>query len=1190
MGHISFAIIKHNEKQQERYLVKAIPKDNTHEFFTSYNNALNGRYYFDDFKKAFCKEFNNISPSNFSANYYPQELGIDLRLPNSKDSSSIVELEVDSEFYYNTKNIDKYRWVSLSEIENLKLVHPEVFKKYKEYNQKIYLPADFKESIKVLTKAKSKNKLVVFAGAGISKDSGIPLWGETKKQIIEVLGQGNYDNIDPVVIAQYLLNARGHKEYNEKIREILGYYNNLEPNPIHDTIINLQPQHIITTNFDNLLEKSMSRNPSGTPYSLVKEDKDFPYSDTSRFIVKMHGDWDNMNFVFTEDDYINYPKVWPITEGFVKGVFASHVILFIGFSFDDRNLKQIIEWVKYILKNDTQPVYLFTTDNKNEHEREYFAQKGVKLITYPDILDPIYEKFDIKHQPQLSPIGQKTYNFLRILENGEYNIDFVEKNTKKVSIIDKLYNSLQRFRSFNALPKYLFEELYPFSPYRDDIKSMQQIDAVSHYNTIETRNEEIIKLMRSIIKKENKFTLHQGDDLRKNTYDIENKLWYIFDKITASNIDCIHRDNEDEDQFLHHKIEIYNPFPDDLLYVNWANLRYSDLIKKIEHKEYKFGQAGEIPNPLHYALLEGYILYKMHYFLESYNVFLKVEDYARKSGELSLYFLALRNRVITSKYLYNSRYSGKYSYDYCQAVHNINKGIDLEYNLSILSLDQEVKKLLSDINSGVLFQKYEHDISKDYDEIIKIYKNPPYSYFGKNRIESLEYKYSELRWFYESNGIIDDNDHLFTKTSEKFFEACIASCIICEKHKQRSEGFEAQPLLYCLKRISSKFIMTVFHEYKVDSITILPSNRKFFLDTCINAFNNFFNTNAWENNVPNTKFINYIADTSIYKPSLKEFYSNLLIILSKIDINEEYANHFIKILLIAYNNGLSKLLGTDGKKYIDTFIISKIHLFSSDKIGSILNLTLKDNAQGLSSKIFTKIKLYHKDFLIDNIRLVELYRPNSLSEITYYYIDLLELYQVMDKSIQNTLWKEINRHVESDISIPSIILFLKVNYLRQKNLIDFTDNVKKKFELLHIFKNISHIKYNNDGELIERLSHDAAVEPAVHIEYNNDDHPHLYASLVKLVTQAKYNNRLSNNTIKWLLSQPELPNSLKCLLNPYEFNYDYFDPYWLFFVKNDPNTLTELSKNIALSNSIKNKLKIQYSEALAEIYIKYFIS
>lgn len=103
MGHISFAIIKHNEKQQERYLVKAIPKDNTHEFFTSYNNALNGRYYFDDFKKAFCKEFNNISPSNFSANYYPQELGIDLRLPNSKDSSSIVELEVDSEFYYNTK-------------------------------------------------------------------------------------------------------------------------------------------------------------------------------------------------------------------------------------------------------------------------------------------------------------------------------------------------------------------------------------------------------------------------------------------------------------------------------------------------------------------------------------------------------------------------------------------------------------------------------------------------------------------------------------------------------------------------------------------------------------------------------------------------------------------------------------------------------------------------------------------------------------------------------------------------------------------------------------------------------------------------------------------------------------------------------------------------------------------------------
>ena len=47
----------------------------------------------------------------------------------------------------------------------------------------------------------------------------------------------------------------------------------------------------------------------------------------------MHGDYETDNIVLTENDYYNYPNNFPLIRSFVQSLFASKLILFVGFSF-----------------------------------------------------------------------------------------------------------------------------------------------------------------------------------------------------------------------------------------------------------------------------------------------------------------------------------------------------------------------------------------------------------------------------------------------------------------------------------------------------------------------------------------------------------------------------------------------------------------------------------------------------------------------------------------------------------------------------------------------------------------------------------------------------------------------------------------------------------------------------------------
>ena len=213
-----------------------------------------------------------------------------------------------------------------------------------------------------LFEASHNNDLVIFVGAGVSINSGVPDWRELIQEFKKSLPDSVINENDYLKIAQLYKESVPSGDYLNSIRGVLKD-GKVHPNPIHEAILNLTPTHIITTNYDNLIELSVDS--SRTHFSVIRSDEDVPYAKSSRFLIKMHGDFVSRKIVLTESDYYNYTKNYPLLDNLVKSIFASKTILCIGFSFNDLNLKIILNTIQSMLVNNAKPVYLLANYNEN---------------------------------------------------------------------------------------------------------------------------------------------------------------------------------------------------------------------------------------------------------------------------------------------------------------------------------------------------------------------------------------------------------------------------------------------------------------------------------------------------------------------------------------------------------------------------------------------------------------------------------------------------------------------------------------------------------------------------------------------------------------------------------------------------------------------------------------------------------
>lgn len=306
--------------------------------------------------------------------------------------------------------------------------------------------------IKALQAASKENRLVIFAGAGTSADAGIPLWNNLVNQLASVLPEDVRKSVgdDNLQLSEIYREVSDDKDYYDGIEKTL-LKNAKSPNAIHDAILALNPCHIITTNYDTLFEDAALRN--NRQYHVVAIDTDLPRNHGEKLIVKMHGDLKHHNIILTENDYFDYARKFPLIRSFVISQFVSKVILFVGFSFNDPNLKFILREIKSELGNDMQHVYLLTGDSISAIENNYQFNKGINVITISkeDAVNELNRLgVNTCSDASLSNIGQTLVNQLSIIRS------YIEHTDLVGMAIDFVNENMQELRSLGKAWKCMF--------------------------------------------------------------------------------------------------------------------------------------------------------------------------------------------------------------------------------------------------------------------------------------------------------------------------------------------------------------------------------------------------------------------------------------------------------------------------------------------------------------------------------------------------------------------------------------------------------------------------------------------------------------------------------------------------------------------------------------------------------------
>lgn len=211
-----------------------------------------------------------------------------------------------------------------------------------------YKLLDSESEDNLFTALKYSDKLILFIGAGLSKDTGIPTW---KKLLGEIHLKVNGEEIeiedgDELKVASQLEKQCVEKEfdfYDEIKRIIKG--RKLPHLAVHEHILKADFFSRITTNFDNVLDSAATStltnyNPQYWPRFRISHIND----DCTCYL---HGNVfvndENNRIIFTEESYKEAYDETDYIKRLLSAITHENNFLFAGFSFNDFEFVSLFE-------------------------------------------------------------------------------------------------------------------------------------------------------------------------------------------------------------------------------------------------------------------------------------------------------------------------------------------------------------------------------------------------------------------------------------------------------------------------------------------------------------------------------------------------------------------------------------------------------------------------------------------------------------------------------------------------------------------------------------------------------------------------------------------------------------------------------------------------------------------------------
>ncbi|ECC6171679.1 hypothetical protein C7057_21240, partial [Salmonella enterica] len=131
----------------------------------------------------------------------------------------------------------------------------------------------------------------------------------------------------------------------------------------------------------------------------------------------------------------NYSYKFPLIENYVKSIISTHTVLFLGYSYNDIDLKQIIKWTQN--HSSVRPPMYLVVFKDIPAQRKYLESHGIITIILAD------EKLKPFNNDSYS---NKLYTFL-------YNLNSLElcTNLSDIEIINLIYSRVKSLQSLNAI-------------------------------------------------------------------------------------------------------------------------------------------------------------------------------------------------------------------------------------------------------------------------------------------------------------------------------------------------------------------------------------------------------------------------------------------------------------------------------------------------------------------------------------------------------------------------------------------------------------------------------------------------------------------------------------------------------------------------------------------------------------------
>lgn len=240
-----------------------------------------------------------------------------------------------------------------------------------------------------LLDAHHTGKLMLFVGAGVSANLGLPTWGGLISHIATELGY------DPTIFSTYG-NHLALAEFYKRKRGSLGALRSwmdrewhksttdIKASDIHRLITEGNFSRIYTTNYDRWLE--YAHDAYGVAFDKIASVADLvSVRDGHRQIIKFHGDFDaDESIVLDETSYfqrLNFDT--PLDIKLRNDVLGSSV-LFIGYGLNDLNIRMLFYkltemWNRSTLASARPKSYVFA-NRPNPVAEEVFRHWGIEMI------------------------------------------------------------------------------------------------------------------------------------------------------------------------------------------------------------------------------------------------------------------------------------------------------------------------------------------------------------------------------------------------------------------------------------------------------------------------------------------------------------------------------------------------------------------------------------------------------------------------------------------------------------------------------------------------------------------------------------------------------------------------------------------------------------------------------------------